>query len=181
MLYTGRGDNGNTTLYGSKEKLSKSSPITEALGSLDEVNSYLGICKSKAKSTDLTPEKSIPDMVDIIQNNLFIVQAQVAGADKKIHEDEIKKMEKEISEIENILPPINSFLISGSTELSAHFDFARTLVRRAERRVVALNEAHLSLIDLGTLAYLNRLSSLLYAYARLLALDSDKEEKKPTY
>ena len=175
MLYTGKGDNGNTSLYGSKEKLSKSSPITEALGSLDEINSYLGICKSKVVDLDIVT------MLNTVQNNLFITQAQVAGADKKIKDGEVKVIEDIVGNIEKQLPPITSFLISGATEISAHFDFARTLVRRAERRVVAVSETNPGRIDAYTLAYLNRLSSLMYAYARLLALDSGNSEKGPTY
>lgn len=175
MLYTGKGDNGNTSLYGSKEKLSKSSPITEALGSLDEINSYLGICKTKVADVEIS------EMINRVQNNLFIVQAQVAGADKKIQDGEVKIIEDIVGNIEKKLPSITSFLISGATEISAHFDFARTLVRRAERRVVAVSETNLGRIDVYTLAYLNRLSSLMYAYARLLAIDANKKEKAPTY
>jgi cob(I)alamin adenosyltransferase len=175
MLYTGKGDNGNTSLYGSKEKLSKSSSITEALGSLDEINSYLGICKAKVMNAEIS------EMINSVQNNLFITQAQVAGADKKIKDGEVKAIENIVGDIEKKLPPITSFLISGATEISAHFDFARTLVRRAERRVVAVSETNSGRIDPYTLAYLNRLSSLMYAYARFLATESSVSEKAPTY
>ena len=179
MLYTGKGDNGKTGLFGTKEKLSKSSPITEALGSLDEANSFLGICKAEAANSFLEVQGlSLTTIIEAVQNNLFVVQAQVAGADKHIASDEVAHLERMIGEIEKQLAPITSFLIPGATTLSAHFDFARTLVRRAERKVVAVSEDHPGRIHDQTLAYLNRLSSLLYACARFTA---EGKERAPTY
>jgi cob(I)alamin adenosyltransferase len=169
-LYTKKGDDGKTNIFGCDQRLSKSSAIAEALGCLDEINSNLGIIKSKIG--DLKDKKIIHD----IQNNLFIIQAQVAGAGKKIKEDEVKNLEKIINDIEKKLPPIKSFLISGANELSANFDFARTLARRAERRVVAVSEEGIAKIDEQTLAFMNRLSSLLYAFARKSAQESGMEE-----
>ena len=79
------------------------------------------------------------------------------------------------------MPPIKSFFISGATELSATFDFARTLARRAERRVVeAMEEGEIIMSD-GTLAYLNRLSSLLYALARFTNHKFGIKEESPNY
>jgi cob(I)alamin adenosyltransferase len=175
MFYTGKGDTGKTGIFGCDQKVSKSSTIIEALGTLDEINSYIGIVKSQ------TQENNIKEILHSIQNNLFIIQAQVAGADKKVAEEDVKKLEQIIADIEQKLSPIKTFLISGTNEVSAHFDFARTLARRAERRVVAVSEENSEKIDAMTLVYLNRLSSLLYAYARLRATDSHDNEKAPTY
>lgn len=174
MLYTRKGDNGQTKIFDCKQSLSKSSVIAEALGTLDEVNSYLGVIKSKTEGENIK-------IVQRIQENLFIIQAEVAGADKKIDKKEILKMEKIINAIEKELPPIKTFFISGTTVLSAEFDFARTLVRRAERRVVAVHEEKMIKISPNTLTYLNRLSSLLYALARHLAYKSGIKESAPTY
>jgi cob(I)alamin adenosyltransferase len=175
MLYTKNGDNGKTNMFGCcDQKISKSSAITEALGSLDEINSYLGVIKSKTK------DKKDYGIIHDIQNNLFIIQAQVAGADKKIKEGEVKNLEKIIDKIEKELPQIKTFLISGANEDSANFDFARTLARRAERRVVAVNDEELVKIDSQTLAFMNRLSSLLYAFARHTAMKNGTEES-PKY
>lgn len=174
MLYTGKGDNGQTKIFHCKQSLSKSSVIAEALGTLDEVNSYLGVIKSKTEGENIK-------IVQRIQENLFIIQAEVAGAPKKIDKKEILKMEKIINAIEKELPPIKTFFISGATFLSAEFDFARTLVRRAERRVVAVSEEGLIKISPNTLTYLNRLSSLLYALARHLAYKSGIKESAPAY
>ena len=174
MLFTKKGDDGKTNIFGCNQKISKSSAITEALGSLDEINSYLGICKAKIEN------KKNKELIHRIQNDLFVVQAQVAGADKKIKKDEVKYFEKIINDLEKELPPIKTFLISGANEISASFDFTRTLARRAERRVVAANEEGIAKIDSETLVFMNRLSSLLYALARKFAM-ADGAEKSPKY
>ena len=176
MLYTKKGDDGKTNIFGCDQRLSKSSAITEALGCLDEMNSYLGVCKAQTHDLGFMIQyKKVWDIIHRIQNNLFIIQAEVAGADKKIQEEEIKYIEDVIDSIEKELPEIKSFLISGANEISAHFDFARTLTRRAERRVVAVSDEKIATIDSKTLVYLNRLSSLLYALARQSAKESGKE------
>ena len=174
MLYTRKGDKGKTTIFHCNQSLSKNSAVAEALGTLDEANSYLGIIKSQAEEENI-------EIVQRIQENLFIIKAEVAGADKKIDKKEILKMEKIINAVEKELPPIKTFFISGATVLSAEFDFARTLVRRAERRVVVVAEEKLIKISPNTLTYLNRLSSLLYALARHLAHKSGIKESAPAY
>ena len=177
MLYTRKGDDGKTQTFGCDQRLSKSSAIAEALGTLDEVNSYLGIVKIKAGDQG----ESLVSIVHNIQENLFIIQAEVAGADKKITEDKILEIEKIIDSIEKELPPIKTFFISGVTELSAHFDFTRTLARRAERRVVHVADEGMVVISPLTLSYLNRLSSLLYVFARQSAYKSGLKESSPNY
>jgi cob(I)alamin adenosyltransferase len=174
MFYTKKGDDGKTTTFGCDQRFSKSSAIAETLGSIDELDSYLGIIKAKS-------QKLIAGSLLEIQENLFIIQAQVAGVDKKITEEKIKDMEKSIDSIEKEISPIKSFIIPGANEISAMFDFARTLSRKTERRVVSVSEENLVNIDSSTLAYLNRLSSLLFALARLSASESDIDEKHPTY
>jgi cob(I)alamin adenosyltransferase len=173
MLYTRKGDAGKTTTFGCNQSISKSSAVAEALGSLDETNSFLGVLR--AKNTKYS------DVVLEIQQNLFIIQAEVAGSDKSITEEKIKKVENVVDAIEKVLPPITTFFLSGANEISALFDFARTLSRRAERRVVAVQEEGKIKITPETLSYLNRLSSLLYALARISGQLEGKEEIKPSY
>jgi len=185
MLYTKKGDAGKTNVFGCDQKISKSSAITEALGCLDEINSYLGVIKCKVKSLSAQAGYKVvgnepQKIINRIQNDLFIIQAQVAGADKKIKKDEVKYIEEIIFDIEKELPEIKSFLISGTNEISANFDFARALARRAERRVVAVGDEGKVEINSQTLVFMNRLSSLLYAFARQTAIESDKEES-PKY
>jgi len=93
----------------------------------------------------------------------------------------VKAVESNIAEIEKELPPIKTFFISGGTEIAAMFDFTRTLARRAERRVVAVSEEGLVKVGVHTLAYLNRLSSLLYSLARLSNHFSGINEESPKY
>lgn len=182
MLYTRKGDKGITTVFGCDQKLSKSSAIAEALGALDETNSFLGLCKvhEKAVSYKLSA-LSFSEIIHQAQQNLFIIQAELAGTQKSIAENKVKEIEKIIDEAEKELPPIKTFFISGGTELSAMFDVARTITRRAERRVVEVSEEGKVKIGEYSLAYLNRLSSLLYALARLTNYKSGINEQIPNY
>ena len=182
MLYTRKGDDGTTKTFGCDQRISKSSAVAEALGSLDETNSYLGLCKVVSEKSGLElGGKKFSEIVHGVQENLFIIQAEVAGADKKISEAKIKEIEAFIDAAEKELPPIKTFFISGGTELAAHFDIARTTARRAERRVVAARAEKLVKISDFTASYLNRLSSLLYALARLSNHKSGIKEPSPKY
>lgn len=196
MLYTRKGDNGMTSLFGCDQRFTKSSVIAEALGTVDELNSFLGLCRARASVEKfLIGKRAVSEIIEEVQQNLFIVQAELAGADKHITHEKIVLMEDIISEIEKTLPPIHSFFIPGSTELGAFFDVARTIARRAERRVVALyierdenatpygqDETKSDLeIHEQSLIYSNRLSSLLYALARLANHTAGMQEGSPTY
>lgn len=190
MLYTGKGDKGDTGLFGSKDRISKGSFISEALGTLDELNSFVGLCKVKAEQVSVegvsvkgarVQHYSIEAVLDEVQQNLFIIQAELAGAEKKIGKSKVEKMEKIIHAIEREIPPLTSFTVAGGTELAALVDVARTLARRAERRVVGVQDMEDRRISAQTLAYLNRLSSLLFALARLINLRSGITEESPDY
>ncbi len=184
MLYTRKGDAGTTKTFGCDQRISKSSIVAEALGSLDETNSFLGLVRAEMADKSFKISEGAMRYSDIIlevQQNLFIVQAEIAGSKMFIGEDKIKKVEKIVDEIEKVLPPIKSFFLSGATREGAMFDFARTLVRRAERRVIGAKEEAKIVVDQGTLSYLNRLSSLLYALARISNYMGGAEEIKPNY
>lgn len=182
MLYTKKGDDGTTKTFGCDQRISKSSAIAEALGSVDEINSFLGICKVKAKNFEFKILNLKMDaIVHDIQQTLFIIQAELAGCDKKVGDEKVTELENIINEIEKTLPPIKTFFISGGTELGASFDFARTVARRAERRVVQVSEEGIQKIAPNTLKYLNRLSSVLYALARLSNHISGINEESPSY
>jgi len=185
MLYTKKGDDGKTSAYHCDQRFSKSSLVAEALGSLDEANSFLGIVKAKLAERNITlfsvgPERAV-DIIQEMQENIFIIQAEVAGAEKTVGEEKIREVEDLIASIEKEIPPITSFTISGVSIESAELDFARTLVRKTERRVVAVSEEGLVKVSANTFAYLNRLSSLLYALARLSAHKSGINEQSPSY
>ncbi len=181
-LYTGKGDDGTTTTYGCDQRLSKSSAIAEALGVMDEANTYLGLCKTQSVADNFTlGDKKIADIVHEMQDVCFTIQAELAGAGHTIAEEKVKWLEALIAEIEKELPKIHSFFISGGSELAARFDFARTLIRRAERRAVAVHEEGIQKLGKHTLAYLNRMSSMLYALARFANHQREIEEGTPGY
>ena len=184
MLYTRKGDAGTTKDFKSRpgERKSKGSCQTEALGALDELNSFLGLVKVKASGAIWKADgKSLAEIVHWVQNCLFSVQAETAGADKRIGQEKIVETEAMIDSIEKELPPIKTFFISGGTELAALFDISRTLARKAERRAVAGVESGEVILDPSTLAFLNRLSSLMYALARLTNHKSGIKEEPPKY
>ena len=181
-LFTGKGDNGTTKTYGCDQRVSKSSAVAEALGSLDEINSFLGLVKvqPKASSFEISGKKFC-DIVHALQQTLFMVQAQVAGYPMDVPETKVKELETIIVACEQELPPIKNFFISGGTELAALFDVSRTIARRAERRVVSVAEEGSIKIQPATLAFLNRLSSILYALARLSNHKAGISEERPNY
>lgn len=181
-LYTRKGDKGDTGTFGCDQRMSKSSAVAEALGTLDEINAFLGVCKTDAAANDsFLKNYRFADMLNRVQQNLFIVQAELAGAEKTITDEKVRRMEEAIDAVEGELPPIRSFFVSGGTEFAAKLDFARTLSRRAERRVIAAVEEGGVSVGEESRAFLNRLSSLLYAMARLANHRAGKMEEKPTY
>ena len=184
MLYTRKGDAGTTKAFNSKPgvRMSKSSCQTEALGALDELNSFIGLVKVEASDVTWQVDgRKLSDIVHWVQDCLFTVQAEVAGADKRIGKDKVEVMEKMIDHIEASMPPIKTFFISGGTALAALFDISRTLARKAERRVIGGIENQEFVADPVTLSFLNRLSSLFYALARHTNHISGIKEVPPRY
>lgn len=184
MLYTRAGDKGTTKVFTSKsgQRISKSSCQTEALGSLDELNSFLGLLKIKSVGFPWSLDgKAIENIVGWSQNALFTVQAEVAGSPMTIKEEQVKYVEHIVDSVEKELPTIKTFFISGGTELASLADFARTLARRAEREVIRSIEKGEVKVGEHTLSLLNRFSSLFYALARLINHKSGIKEEPPTY
>lgn len=177
MLYTGKGDKGTTTAFGcDQQRISKASELPEALGCLDELNAFLGFTKMRSST-----EPRIATALRGVQETLFIIQAEVAGADKRVGEDAVKEVEKMVNDIEKEIPKLKGFSIAGGTELSALLDVSRTLARRAERRVIAVKELGIRELAPETFAYMNRLSSLLFAFARLANHLAGVAEETPRY
>lgn len=170
-FYTGQGDNGKTALFDSGGRTPKTNLVFEALGALDELNSYLGICKTLAN------EEKIKDVLKNAQENLFIIQAELGGAKMALTENKIKELEKIIDEFGSFVGQITKFTIPGGDSLSVHLDFARALARSVERRAAALKNQ----ISPTALAYLNRLSSLLFVLARYVNKKARVTENHPKY
>lgn len=187
ILYTGRGDNGTTTLFHCDQgRISKSANIIEALGSLDELNAYLGVVRVnslydhisiKLGGKNINLEKIILN----IQNNLFVIQAEVAGSQIFVKNKDVKYLEVLIAKIGEIIPPIKSFTISGGSLTSASLDFARTLARRAERMLVRVEDEGYKKLKPNTIAYMNRLSSALFALSRYSNYILSEKEDHPKY
>jgi len=178
--YSGKGDKGTSTLYGSGKRMSKTDKVFGALGTLDELNSYLGICVFWAK------EKAVKKTLIDIQEALFILQAEVGSSGHPISTwmsdvqvikiAKLKELEKTTNKFGDAVGIITKFTLSGGSLLSAHLDYARTLARRAERACLAVGQ-----LSDANIAYLNRLSSLLFVLARYANKKAWKKEKNPKY
>ena len=177
LFYTRKGDKGLSHI--GKTKVSKTCLEVEVLGQLDELNSIIGVLKSQKVS------KELENILHQIQENLFIIQAQVAnimmGGKFKTPEFKnlkITEVEKIIDRIENKLKPARGFVISGTNQTSSWLDFLRAKSRNVERSVLKMGKK-VEKLSPGIKAYLNRLSSLLFALARWEA--RGKKEKNPKY
>ncbi len=177
MLYTRRGDDGTSGLFDTRERFSKDSLVYHALGTLDELNSLLGICR--ARIVEIKSELDAPGEILKAQERLFIIQAELAGARKSILPVHVSELEGVIAELENKIANPHAFIIPGATALSALCDYARAVSRRTERVVISLHQTRA--VSPLTLAYLNRLSSFLYALARYAAKEAHSAELLPSY
>lgn len=190
MLYTRKGDNGTTKLFDSPSgvRLSKDDIIFEALGTLDEVNSSIGFAKALTQKESLPytltiQDKTITlkDLLELIQNNLFSIQAELAGFTPVVNQSHIEYEEAIIAAVEEVIPEVKSFLIPGGDMVSAYLDVCRTISRRAERLVVKTSLQYPNRVSEHLLQFLNRLSSVLYALARFVNHTQNMQEKPPTY
>lgn len=177
-IYTKKGDDGTTSLwYGGR--VAKSDARTEAYGAVDEAGSALGVARSLCTSRD----QEIAHDILRVQSELFVAGAELATAPDAADrlEDGVSRVTDEMvdaldAEIDRYmgrveLPP--KFVIAGGTALSAQLDFARAVIRRAERRTVQLQHSG-GLASEAVLRYLNRASDLVYAMARFA--DTDEPE-----
>ncbi len=187
ILYTGFGDKGTTTLFDCKQgRISKSSILVEALGSVDELNAYLGIIKVYSDLDKISlivgKKKTLYSRIILdIQQTLFVIQAELGGSKMSVRKKELNKIEKIINEIGEILPPITTFTISGGSTISAGLDFARTLSRKSERRIIAVVDEGSRKIGPVTISYMNRLSSVLFAMSRYVNYTFSILENHPNY
>ena len=167
-LYTGTGDSGTTSLVGG-QRISKCSSRLEAYGTLDEFSSFLGV----VLSSDKCPKDLKLQMLQV-QNSLFDVGCYLATAIEEgtspschgIDSSAIEKVEGWIDYLDAETPKIRAFVLPGGTELSAHCHVARTVCRRAERRILTLAEEEY--VDPPVLRWINRLSDYLFIAARYL-------------
>ncbi len=174
-IYTRTGDKGQTSL-GINQRLFKDSIRIEAIGEVDEANAFIGWAQQ------YSPE-ALTTLLSQIQNTLFDVGADLCvPEDKKdrkslcITQNQVQYIERKIDEYNAHLPSLTSFVLPGGTKAASALHLARTVVRRAERRVVALQKES---INPEIIKYLNRLSDLLFVLARYTNhLESGKGSKE---
>lgn len=160
-LFTGKGDDGSTGLLGD-ERVLKSDLRIEVNGTLDELNSFLGLAKAQVHT------EAVHAVVEVIQKDLYSVMADIANVDqsKRINTSfdpkRVDSLERSIEAFAKDTEFPKGFILPGETETSAVFGVCRTIARRAERRVVELNEKEP--LDPAILKYMNRLSSLLFLF-----------------
>ena len=203
-IYTKKGDSGSTSLYDGT-KVIKNDIIVESVGSLDELNSELGlilahfnVLKYENKIDKLTDNnKKYYELLNNIQSELFDLGSIIAKNPNNSKEDEIlfdknneyiKKIEENIDEMTNILPPLRNFILPGGNVLIATIHKARTICRRTERNITSIKYApqyfnedtlDISLENINRcLAYINRMSDYLFTLARFTAYIQDVEEVK---
>lgn len=166
-IYTKKGDRGKTNSYSSK-KLTKDSLKIQAIGTIDEVNSFLAIVVS---GTTSELRKDLKE----IQKDLFTIGSILAGAKLRFNISKVKRLEEQIDELEKGLPRLRNFILPGGSLEGAQLHFARTLTRRAERTIVALGRKEK--IKPQIPIYLNRLSDFLFILARKVNYDKGIKEE----
>ncbi|GLQ05339.1 cob(I)yrinic acid a,c-diamide adenosyltransferase [Sneathiella chinensis] len=167
-IYTRGGDKGQTSL-GDGSRVPKDSIRVESYGDVDELNAVIGIARLH---TDGDAEAD--GMLGRIQNDLFDLGADLCTPHSdnpkypplRIAEEQVTRLEQEIDSLNAELSPLNSFILPGGSAASAHLHHARTVCRRAERRMVSL--AEVDKINEISIRYINRLSDFLFVLARSL-------------
>jgi cob(I)alamin adenosyltransferase len=166
-IYTRTGDDGTTSLYGGKRVL-KCEELVDVYGSMDELNSWMGLITVKAKSNK--------SFLLAIQSDLFTIGSTLAGWKGNLRSvrSRIAEMEKHIDQMDSQLPKRTHFIVPGGSELAAQIHIARSICRRVERQTVALSkkqDIHPVIIQ-----YLNRLSDLLFMLARFINMQGKVRE-----
>jgi cob(I)alamin adenosyltransferase len=175
-IYTKTGDKGTTSLIGGT-KVSKSNRRIEAYGTVDELNSFTGLCRDQLKN------QSIDNILSEIQDRLFTIGSSLACDPEKepklkipdLKEDDVALLEKEIDKMNEELPPMKSFILPGGHVAVSTLHVARSVCRRAERCIVRLQKKDTGVEPL-IIKYLNRLSDYLFVLARFTAFKTGAEE-----
>ena len=170
-IYTKTGDKGKTSLIGGT-KVFKSDFRIETYGTVDELNSHIGLVK------DYTPNEHQRDILEAIQNRLFVIGASLAcDPDKEtgmhipdLKEEDITLLEKEIDNMNEQMPPMKNFILPGGHVAVSSTHIARCVCRRTERLCVNMQQ-HELFIEPLIIKYLNRLSDYLFVLARFMAME----------
>ncbi|MBM3566538.1 MAG: cob(I)yrinic acid a,c-diamide adenosyltransferase [Alphaproteobacteria bacterium] len=168
-IYTRGGDKGETSLGGG-DRVAKDSPRIAAIGAVDETNAVLGLARLHVVTPGAGTDADA--MLARIQNDLFDLGADITTPEDgrkgkaalRITGAQVERLEREIDALNADLAPLESFVLPGGTEAAAYLHLARTVARRAERRLVALDRAER--VNEAALRYINRLSDHLFVLAR---------------
>lgn len=172
-IYTKTGDQGETSLFGGK-RLLKSHLRIETYGTVDELNSYIGLVR------DHLLEEDLRELLKSIQDRLFTIGANLASDPDKemsvpdVHEADIERLEQEMDRLDELLPELKNFILPGGHPAVSTCHIARCVCRRAERLTVALSQE--SLVAPILIRYLNRLSDYLFMLARFIGKSKGVEE-----
>ncbi|UNK38476.1 cob(I)yrinic acid a,c-diamide adenosyltransferase [Shinella sp. H4-D48] len=168
-IYTRTGDDGTTGLVAGPRR-KKHDLRVESYGEVDEANSCIGLARQQ-----LAGHPSLDKTLMRIQNDLFDLGADLATPDTgkkpeyeplRIAQSQVDRLEKEIDALNADLEPLRSFVLPGGTPAAAALHLARTVARRAERRIVALQDCEGEAVSAAAVAYINRLSDFLFVAAR---------------
>ena len=165
MKFSTRGDAGETSLLGG-QRVPKYDPRPETYGVLDEASSALGVARATTKN------QKIKDIILSVQKDLLIMGAELSSVPediqkltRRIGEEDVKRLEQIIDELQKNITLKNEFIYPGETQVSAEIDVGRTIIRRAERKAASLkNEGLLRSAEINR--YLNRLADMLFVLAR---------------
>jgi cob(I)alamin adenosyltransferase len=164
-IYTKTGDTGETSLF-DNTRVSKADPRVDAYGEVDEVNACLGAARAAGVDADLSA------LIESLQRDLFALGARLADPSARIAERvtkatigtvDVERLEGAIDRLEDGLPPLRRFILPGGSPAGSLLHLARTVCRRAERRVIGLGA---DAVEPIVVVYLNRLSDLLFVIAR---------------
>lgn len=156
-IVTKKGDKGETGLLGGR-RISKDSSEIEILGTIDEINSFLGL------SISFLEEQYLRNKVLQVQRTLFELGSIIAGSKRAISKSVVTKYEKEINEWTRMMPPLTNFIFPDGSKSAAFLFTARSVVRKLERLMVKLSRE--KKISPNILIYINRLSDYLFTLAR---------------
>jgi cob(I)alamin adenosyltransferase len=174
-IYTKTGDDGTTALYGGR-RVSKTNLRIEAFGTIDELNSYIGLL------ADITTNPTRIALLREVQDRLFTIGALIAADPEKpqlklpeLFETDVEILENEIDKMTDTLPPQQYFILPGGHTAVSYCHLARVVCRRAERICVYLQDEEIKQYDL-ILKYLNRLSDYLFVLARMVGVEHQVNE-----
>ena len=174
-IYTKSGDQGETSLFGG-ERVKKHHLSIQAYGTVDELNSWIGLIKDNIDSKEA-------DMLVKIQEELFTIGSYLATGDNekmmvhlpKLEDGPILELEKSIDNMQEILPEMKNFILPGGHSISSYCHLARCVCRRAERLII--ETAEIQKVNQIIIKYLNRLSDFLFVMARKVLIDLQIPEK----